>query len=296
VIGISSGWGDGGQAAARCNNATGHNGRITVYISPNSPRQFRNLVGYTLSDGCPAIDIAVLFAGNFAGAERPYLRANNDDPPTRKPFNENIQQVLDDGSVDYLQDRGIKVLLSITNGHHPVGWSQFKSEKSARDFVRYLKTDVVDKYGLDGIDIDDEYSSGAPNNTSLIMVTTLMRQLMPARLITKALWMDLKYFEAKWKGKTLAKNLDYGWEMSYGGPPRPRLTPYTKWLNRDQLSLGFWSGAPSRAPAQDVQWLLDNGYAGVMLYAFEDQPDAKLIGDLVNDWYGPGNWNPPTTK
>jgi hypothetical protein len=60
--------------------------------------------------------------------------------------------------------------------------------------------------------------------------------------------------------------------------------------------LGFWSGAPSRAPAQDVQWLLDNGYAGVMLYAFEDQPDAKLIGDLVNDWYGPGNWNPPTTK
>jgi hypothetical protein len=186
-------------------DATKNSGRMTVYISPTNPQQFRDLAGYTPGDGCPAIDIAALFGGNFAGTERPYLRANNDDPPTTKPFNENIQQVLDDGSVRYLQDKGIKVLLSITNGHHPVGWSEFKSESNARDFVQYLKDDVVDKYGLDGIDIDDEYSSGMPNDTSLIMVATLMRQMMPDKIITKALWKDLRYFGQAGKGIRLPK-------------------------------------------------------------------------------------------
>jgi len=42
-----------------------------------------------------------------------------------------------------------------------------------------------------------------------------------------------------------------------------------------------------------VQWLLDNGYAGIMVYAFESQANVDLMGQLVNDWYGPGNWNPP---
>jgi hypothetical protein len=295
VVGVSIGWGGGERPeAVRCQSGTENDGRMTVYISPNTPQQFRGLAGYTLADGCPAVDIAAVFAANYAGADRPYLRANNNSPPTRKPFNENIQQVLDDGSVQYLQDKGIRVLLSVTNGHHPVGWSQFTSEDEARDFVKYLKTDVVDKYGLDGIDIDDEYSSGRPNDTSLIMVTTLMRKLMPDKIISKALFQDFRYFQANWKGHTLAKNLDYAWEMSYGGYPLPRLSPYVRWFDKNQLSLGFWSGAPSRAPSQNVHWLLDNGYAGIMLFAFQDEPNVKLMGDLINDWYGPGNWNPPT--
>ena len=237
------------QGSTDCQSAAANRARMTVYISPQSSQQFRDVAGYTLADGCPAISVAILFAGNYAGAERPYLRANNDDPPTTKPLNDNLQQVLDDGSVQYLQDRGIKVLLSINNGHHPVGWSQFTSEADARDFAQYLKTDLVDKYGLDGIDIDDEYSSGPPNDTSLIMVTTIMRQLMPDAIITKALFQDRDYFRTTWRGHTLAENLDYGGEMSYGGIPQPRLVHYKQQLTNAQLSLGFWAGSPSRSPA-----------------------------------------------
>jgi hypothetical protein len=275
---------------AGCHPATGDRARVTAYISPKSSRQFRSLARYRLANGCPAISVAILFAANYAADERPYLRANNDDPPTTEPFNDNLQQVLDDGSVKYLQRRGIKVLLSITNGHQPVGWSQFASRRAALDFARYLKEKVVARYGLDGIDIDDEYSSGTPNSTSLIMVTTLMRQLMPNMIITKALFEDKKYFRAKWRGHTLAENLDYGWEMSYGGPPRPRVAPYTRWLTKKQLSLGFWSGDPPRTPIEDVQWLRDQGYAGLMLYGFEDQGGVKLMSNLVGAWYGPGSW------
>ena len=262
---------------------------MTVYINPKSSRQFRNLARYRLAGGCRAISVAIIFAGNYAADERPYLRANNNDPPTTKPFNDNIQRVLDDGSVKYLQARGIKVLLSVTNGQQPVGWSQFTSRRDALDFARYLKN-VVARYGLNGIDIDDEYSTGAPNRTSLIMVTTLMRRLMPNKIITKALFQDTSYFRASWRGHTLAENLDYGWQESYGGQPRPRLAPYTRWLSKRQLSLGYWSGQPSPTPARDVRWLRRRGYAGVMLYAFEQRAGVNLMGDLVDAWYGPGNW------
>jgi Glycosyl hydrolases family 18 len=263
---------------------------VTAYISPQSSRQLRSLARYRLANGCPAISVAILFAANYAANQRPYLRANNNNPPTTKPFNDNIQRVLDDGSVKYLQRRRIKVLLSITNGHQPVGWSQFTSRRDALDFARYLKKSVVARYGLDGIDIDDEYSSGVANRTSLIMVTTLMRQLMPNKTITKALFEDKQYFRARWRGHTLAENLDYGWQMSYGGPPRPRVAPYTQWLTKQQLSLGFWAGDPSRTPIEDVQWIQYQGYAGVMVYGFEDQSGVSLMGDLVGAWYGPGNW------
>ncbi|HSK80665.1 MAG TPA: glycosyl hydrolase family 18 protein [Thermoanaerobaculia bacterium] len=269
-------------------------GRMTAYINPQSSQQLRDTAGYTLADGSPALNVVCIFAGNYAAAKVPYLRANNDDPPTTNPFNDNIQQVLDDGSVQYLQSKGLTVLLTITNGWQPVGWSEFTSESDAMDFASYLKTDVVDKYGLDGIDIDDEYSTGTPNDTSLVMVTTLMRQIMPDKIISKALWQDYEYFKSTWNGHTLAGNLSYGAEMSYGGSPQSRLEPYTNLgLGKDQLSLGFWSGQPSPDPDRNVQWLKENGYGGVMIFGFEEQANVDLMGQLVDDWYGPGNWNPP---
>ena len=274
--------------------------RVTVYINPASSQQLRDVAGYTLADGSPAIDVVCLFAGNYAASEPPYLRANN-DPSTTNPFNKNIQTVLDDGSVGYLLEQGLTVLLTVTNGLHPVGWSEFTSEDDATAFAQYLQTDIVEAYGLSGIDIDDEYSHGSPNDTSLIMVTTIMRSLMPEIVISKALWSDGPYFAATWNGNTLAENLSYGAEMSYGGAPQYRLPPYTtsglpaaNCLAPSQVSCGFWANQPSSDPGEDVQWLQEHGYAGFMVFGFDDQANVDLTGTLVNAWYGPGNWNPPS--
>lgn len=175
------------------------NHMTVAYITPTD--SILNVGSYTLADGSPAVDVVCIFAGNYSSNKLPYLRANNNDPLTMNEFNPNIQKVLEDGSVKALQDKGITVLLTILNGQSLVGWSEFTSESEATDFVNYLRTDIVDKYGLDGIDIDDEYSKGIPDLTSLVMVTSIMQQLMPDKSISKALWSDTDYFVPVYNGK-----------------------------------------------------------------------------------------------
>ena len=274
--------------------STDANNYLTIaYVNPASSAQFTDIASYQLADGTPAIDVVCIFGGNYASNELPYLRANNNDPPTTNPFNDNIQQVLDDGSVQTLQQKGLKVLMTVLNGLSEVGWSEFTSESDAAAFAEYLKTEVVDQYGLDGIDIDDEYSNGTPNDTSLIMVTSIMRQLMPDKLITKALWSDLEYFTSSYQGRTLSDNLDYGWEMTYGIDPQFVLPPYVNQggMKANTVTKGFWSASPSPDSSQNVQWIKDNGYGGVMIFSFETQANIDYMGQLVNDLYGPGNWN-----
>lgn len=269
------------------------NGVTTVYINPQSSSQFRGTACYVLADGSPAVDVVCIFAANYCTNQLPYLRANNNDPPTNQPFNPGIQAVLDDGSVKFLQDKGLTVLLTVGNGWSQVGWSEFQNEQDAANFASYLQTAVIQPHGLDGIDIDDEYSKGQPQTNSLAMVTTLMRQIMPGILITKALFQDMQYFGVPWQGSTLENNLNYGWEMTYGPEPSYRLPAYNTeaGMGKNQLSLGFWSNQAPSNPAADVQWLKDNGYPGMMMFAFESQPNVDLMGTLVDDWWGPGNWN-----
>ncbi|KAI6661813.1 hypothetical protein LOD99_9820 [Oopsacas minuta] len=277
--------------APQC-DAYNKNHMTVAYTTPDDSQQFLNIASYTLADGSPAVDVVCIFGGNYCTNELPSLRANNNNPPTLNQFNPNIQEVLDSGVVKALQDKGITVLLTILNGHSAVGWSQFTSEIVATAFVNYLKTDIVDKYGLDGIDIDDEYSIGIPNQTSLVMVTSIMQQLMPDKIISKALFNDIHNFDTIYKGKKLSDTLDYGWEMTYGGNPIFRLPQYVdKGMGKDRLSLGFWFGQISPNPEKDVQWIKDNGYEGLMVFDFQAPSDTVMMGTLVNALYGIGNWN-----
>lgn len=269
----------------------------TIYISPDNNQQFQDIGCYVLPDGTPAIDVVCIFAANYAINTIPMLRANNNNPPTQDPFNPKIQSVLSAGLVQTLQSRGITVLLTIMNAHTQTGWSQFTDQSTAQNFVNYLNTDVITPYGLDGIDIDDEYSNGAPNNTSLPMVTTLMKQTMPNKLITKALWSDHEVFQANWNGHTLGANLNYGWQMSYyGGDANSRLSFYTDYgMSKNQLCLGFsaenrFSGEWSEVGMQAATTISD-GYAGGMMFAYENQPDSiTLMQAMVDGMDGAGSW------
>lgn len=271
------------------------NGTAVAYINPDNPKQFKQTGCYEMADGRAAVDVVCIFAGNYCTNEPPYLRAHN-DPHAKQPFNDNIQKVLSDGSVKFLQDKGIVVLLTVLNGHTEVGWSEFTSKETAQGFVDYLKSDVIDRYGLDGIDIDDEYSAGTRQNDSLAMVTTLMKQTMPNKLLTKALFRDRQYFKASWKGHKLAQNLDYGWEMTYGGGgPDRRLKFYASHgMPKNTLCLGFSAGedpGPSNV-RHHMQEVMNEGYGGGMLFDFQKQPQSlDLMQVIVNTMAGDNNWH-----
>jgi GH18 family chitinase len=230
-----------------------------AYVEVNS-NNFANVGCYALPNGQPFFDFACIFAANI-----------NVDEQTGNPvlfFNPQVSEVLNNtNDVKTLQNLGIKVLLTVLGNHQNAGWSCFTQQPIAQDFARQL-ADCVNHFGLDGIDIDDEYSTCPTNDTSLIMVTSEMQQAMPGKIISKALFSDSQYFDATWNNLTLADTLTYGWEMSYGDPDGPgRLAPYlTAGMKPKHLALGV-STAGDQATTQELtQYIKDNNFGGMMVY------------------------------
>jgi chitinase len=250
------------------------------YLDP-SQTAFQNIGCFVLQDGRRFYDFACLFAAN--------INWDSQNQRAVLSFNPQIAAALKSGAVGALQKLGITVLLSVLGNHQPAGWSCFTDEASATAFAQQLAK-AVQTFGLDGIDIDDEYSTCEPNDTSLIMVTHALRELEPDIVISKALWDDYDYFEANWNGMTLAEQLSYGWEMGYGpGTPDERLGPYLQYgFQKNQLGLGVWSGQPSDVTSQ-TQQVQQEGYGGMMMYAVnDDQGTLSYANDISKVVYGQG--------
>lgn len=202
----------------------------TGYVEVNT-RELSNAGCYVLEDGRPFFDFVCIFAANLGWDSRTQRSVLIFNPRVDHLMNHTNQ-------VHQLREQGIHVLLSILNNHDQAGWSRFQTEDDARQFVQQL-VGCVDTYGLAGIDIDDEYSDGRRNPSSLAMVTTLMREAMPDKIISKALWSDYDDFRESWNGRRLSDNLNYGWEMSYGGDPQWRIQPYLDaGMTAGQLAVG----------------------------------------------------------
>jgi hypothetical protein len=250
---------------------------------------------YVTAQGLNAVDMVCLFAANISTtASGNQVRLA---PDIAVPAGGTLAVApasfipMFQSAVPALQAQGITVLLTFLNDHDSAGWSEFPSPADAQTFAEQLNY-VVETYGLDGIDIDDEYSDGTPQDGALAMVTSMMRTLMPDKIISKALWQDSQNFGPTYQGVGLAQTLNYGWYMGYGGAPQYSLPDYAGYgMSPAGLGMGYWTGQPSGDPAADVAWVKANGYAGSMVYAFDGEDNQALLGQLVDAWMGPGNWN-----
>ena len=184
---------------------------------------------YTLANGgAQVIDVAVIFAANI----------NYDGSNAYLFFNENVQSVLDNVATQVrpLQQKGIKVLLSILGNHQGAGFANFPSQAAADAFAQQL-ADAVNQYGLDGIDFDDEYAeygnngTGQPNDFSFVYLVQALRQKLPNKLITLY---DIGPAADRltYNGQSIANTFDYAWNPYYGtwavpsGPTsKSRLSP-----------------------------------------------------------------------
>ena len=158
-----------------CNAAK--TGPVTVaYIEVND-HSMLSAGKYTLANGgAQVIDVAVIFAANI----------NYDGSNAYLSFNQQVQSVLDNVATQVrpLQQKGIKVLLSILGNHQGAGFANFPSQAAADAFAQQL-ADAVNQYGLDGIDFDDEYAeygnngTGQPNDFSFVYLVQALRAEAP---------------------------------------------------------------------------------------------------------------------
>lgn len=127
-------------------------GRVKTicYIEVNN-ENILNASEYTMENSKkPFFDIVNVFAANIRLNEegKPYVHCN----PQVTFVLENADKLIRP-----LQQKGIKVHLTILGDHTPAGMRSLGDE-AAKDFAKELKS-YVDIYGFDGISFDDEWSN-----------------------------------------------------------------------------------------------------------------------------------------
>ncbi len=242
----------------------------TGYIGVND-NSLHNAGCYIMNQTGESLNFAIIFAAN--------INADNNGKATLY-FNPQTQTAVQSGDIAYLQSLGIKVLLSVLGNHEDAGWSCFLNYAAADDFAQQLAA-AVTQYNLDGIDIDDEYSTCTANDSSLVIALSALRsRLGNKKYITKALYSDKQYFTYAYNGLTAGQILNYGWEMDYGNMAyNGRLHPYTKLgMAKTKLFLGVDPDI-SRDNTTAAKFVKDSSYAGVMLYDVtkNSQTDISLV-------------------
>ncbi|MFF3488432.1 endo-beta-N-acetylglucosaminidase H [Streptomyces sp. NPDC002701] len=212
-----------------------------AYVEVNN-NSMLNVGKYTLADGSGAVfDVAVIFAANI-----------NYDTGTKTAqlyFNENVQRVLDNAATQIrpLQQKGIKVVLSVLGNHQGAGFANFPSQPAASAFAKQL-SDTVTRYGLDGIDFDDEYAeygkngTGQPNASSFVHLVTALRANMPNKIIS-LYNIGPAASRLSYGGVDISSKFDYAWNPYYGswqvpgiGLPKSKLSPAAVEIGRTSQS------------------------------------------------------------
>ncbi|MEV6284289.1 endo-beta-N-acetylglucosaminidase H [Kribbella sp. NPDC051770] len=266
-------------AAAEC-RPRAKNGPISVaYVEVNN-NSMLNVGKYTLANGgAQVFDIAVIFAANI----------NYDGSKAYLHFNENVQRVLDNVETEVrpLQRKGIKVLLSILGNHQGAGFANFQSQASAAAFAQLL-ADAVNRYGLDGIDFDDEYAdygvngTPQPNASSFFYLVTALRQKLPNKIITLY---DIGPAAARlsYNGQSVAEKFNYAWNPYYGTWSVPRGPAAKSKLSPAAVQINVSSNAASLATRTK-----NEGYGVFLTYDLGASNAASYISGFTNPLYGSG--------
>ncbi len=110
-----------------------------------------NALEYRLANGSPFFDAVVLFAAN--------INYNHSENRVYLHTNPNVQALLDHSNelLQPLREAGIKVYLGLLGNHDMAGLAQL-SPQGAHLWAQEV-AEVCFRYGLDGVNLDDEYST-----------------------------------------------------------------------------------------------------------------------------------------
>lgn len=255
------------------------------YVSTNLGSPLK-LGQYILEDGKPLFDIGILFAANI-----------NFDKTTKNAvlyFNETVTEYL--SNVEFyirpLQAKGIKVLLSILGNHQLGGISNFPNQAAASVFAGQL-ADVVRRYGLDGIDFDDEWSDypitgpGAPNPFSFPFLISALRAQLPDKIISLFFYGPASS-TLSYEGTNVASLLDYSWNSGYGSFIPPNIPGMSKaQLAAAAVNLGQ---GDSHTTLDDAVKLAEqtfaHNYGAYLYYDLPNTDDSAYLTKVSRALYG----------
>ncbi|AZA81589.1 hypothetical protein C1637_03185 [Chryseobacterium lactis] len=218
-------------------------------------------------------NVVNIFAANInydTSRGRAYLYSNN-----------NVTKVLTnaDTYIKPLQQKGMKVVLTILGNHQGAGICNFPTREAAKDFALQL-ANTVNTYGLDGIDFDDEYSeygnngTGQPNDSSFVMLVQELRALLPNKIIS-FYYYGPAASRLSWNGSRVGDNVNYSWNANYGTFSAPNVPPLTK----AQISpAAVWLGNTSNSTTTSLASQTKTG--GYGLYLWYDLKGTNQVSQL----------------
>ncbi|MFF3172310.1 endo-beta-N-acetylglucosaminidase H [Streptomyces sp. NPDC057900] len=251
-----------------------------AYVEVNN-NSMLNVGKYTLADGGNVFDVAVIFAANInydTGTKAAYLH-----------FNENVQRVLDNAATEIrpLQEKGIKVVLSVLGNHEGAGFANFPNQQTASAFATQL-SDTVAEYGLDGIDFDDEYAdygnngTGQPNDSSFVQLVTALRGNMPDKIIS-LYNIGPAASRLSYDGVDVSSAFDYAWNPYYGSWQVPGIA-----LPKSKLSpAAVEIGGTSQSTAADLaRRTVSEGYGVYLTYNLDGADRSADVSAFTRELYG----------
>lgn len=241
-------------------------------------------MSFTLKEtGEPFIDMVILFSSNI-----------NFDVKTGESYifhNKELTNILSNSEkyIKPLQERGIKVILSLLGNHDQAGVANL-SDEAAKDFALKIKQ-CCDAYNLDGIFFDDEYSNYPyynipagfvyPSSQAASRLIFETKKVMPEKLVTTYVYQTL-YNVTSVDGISPGKFVDIA-ISDYGQGPASY-----EGLSNDKISPWSSEYAQSRFVGdQALQKVMTEGYKYYMIFAMD--PNRNNFEDQVYE-YPWGSW------
>lgn len=252
-----------------------------AYIEVNS-NSMLNVGKYSLANGGGNVfDIAVVFAANI-----------NYDTATKSAylyFNPNVQRVLDNAATQIrpLQAKGIKVMLSVLGNHEGAGFANFPSKAAASAFAKQL-SDAVSRYGLDGIDFDDEYAeygkngTGQPSSSSFVYLVSALRDNMPNKLIS-LYNIGPSATRLSYGGVNISSKFNYAWNPYYGTWGVPSIALPKANLSPAAIDFGSTSSSTASSLARRT---VSEGYGVYLTYNLDASDRHTYISAFTRQLYG----------
>lgn len=248
--------------------------KLAVYIETNDTNPL-NAGDYILSDGSAAVDMVEFFASNIhkrtvSGVVEPTLY-----------LNDKMTNLLENGGylkyVKPLQDKGIKVLLTVLGDHQGIGVGSMNSTQTTQ-FAQIL-AHAVAKYGLDGIGFDDEYADDYTSiSTSYSEIITKLHALMPAdKLITVFDWGYTSSINAAAKACIDYSYHGYFGTYFYGSG----LLEKGRWSPMS-LNLGSGYGAQLTKINDNAYKAYNEGYGALMCFNMRRSSDVDPLNVFKN--------------